>query len=361
MKRVLLLLMLIIIYFKGNVMASSEGVKIKTENIEEEYTVYAKNHLNLHLQSILETKDNNILDYYLGSPFTVKDIVKNKNIIFYPVINNSQVEYLFIINKKNGEFNASLGKYFSDELINLFNESINKEYALLLYNNQIYNYDGRNITLLYSFNNKFNLEEYNKLYKIVKNRSNIYNNENLVNKVRLLSKNNIYYLRKPTPSAVLLEGKTLNVKGVAQGDNQCWAATIAAMINYKKDKSLSAYTVAKYIYPNNPYQGGDWYDMKKAYNNWGIYPSQIGKLSFGSVKKYINSYKPQHLRLYLDEGHSVGLIGYYHWDLKNGDYERTLVLLEPNRGVRNTVILKSNNNFNYWGSYDVWQNTIILP
>lgn len=53
--------------------------------------------------------------------------------------------------------------------------------------------------------------------------------------------------------------------------------------------------------------------------------------------------------------HSVGLIGYEDWGLFG---DKILIILEPNGGVRKTVTLKSNNNFDYYLSgTDAWLST----
>lgn len=152
--------------------------------------------------------------------------------------------------------------------------------------------------------------------------------------------------------------KKLGVRGVSQGSNPwCWAATCAAMINYLKGKSLSASEVAEYVFPNNPVQGGTWNDMKKAYNNWGLYPSQTGVITFKQVKRYIDSYKPMHLGL---KGHSVGLVGYEDWvGSGGGNNDRILILLEPNGGVHRSVYLNSSGNFTYdlGGGSNAWKYT----
>lgn len=85
--------------------------------------------------------------------------------------------------------------------------------------------------------------------------------------------------------------------------------------------------------------------MKKAYNHWGLYPTQTNRISFGNIRTILDNNKPMHLGL---TGHSVGLIGFRYLDLGAGEYERILILLEPNGGVRKTVTLKSNNNFDYY-------------
>jgi len=155
-------------------------------------------------------------------------------------------------------------------------------------------------------------------------------------------------------------GEPFTVFNVKENTNSScfrWAATCAAMINHLKGRSLSASDVANYVFPNNPEQGATWSGIKKAYNHWGLYPSQTGTISFTEVKSDINSNKPMHLGL---NGHSVGLIGYEDWvGSAGGNNDRILILLEPNGGVHKSVALNSSGNFTYslGGGRNAWKYT----
>ena len=101
----------------------------------------------------------------------------------------------------------------------------------------------------------------------------------------------------------------------------------------------------------------NWSGIKKAYNHWGLYPSQTGVISFANVKSIINANKPMHLGL---KGHSVGLIGYEDWvGSVGGSNSRILILLEPNGGVHKSVELNSSGNFTYrlGGGANAWKYT----
>ncbi len=174
-----------------------------------------------------------------------------------------------------------------------------------------------------------------------------------------LRANDVFY-SSPYPTAV--DGprsyKTVRVKGVSQGNHPwCWAATCAAMINHLKGKSLSAANVANYVFSNNPEQGETWSGIEKAYNHWGLYPSQTGVISFANVKSAITANKPMHLGL---KGHSVGLIGYEDWvGSVGGSNSRILILIEPNGCVHRSVELNSSGNFTYrlGGGANAWKYT----
>lgn len=79
--------------------------------------------------------------------------------------------------------------------------------------------------------------------------------------------------------------------------------------------------------------------MKKAYNNWSLYPTESsGTVSFATVKSNINDDKPMHIRLTSSAGgHSAGLIDYEDWTGVPGEGARILILLEPNGGVHKSV------------------------
>lgn len=294
-------------------------------------------------------KETSLDNYGLGQYFSVYNIQNHKSSYFFTIVCGNNIEGLMMVND-DGELTSSLGKYFANELEELLNSNYNTQYKLVTDGNNIFALSSNNKKLLYSINP-------NNVTDISYKFDNIsFNNEEKICYSDLVT------VVKPLVTSNLIRGdvnrplsyKTVEVKGVDQGNHPwCWAATCAALINYYKGNSLSASTVAKYIYPNSPEQGGSWTEMKKAYNHWGLYPSQSSRISFSSIKTNINNNKPMHLGL---TNHSVGLIGYEDWEDRN-----MLILLEPNGGVKKSVQLKSNGNFNYYISGDdSWNYTRIF-
>lgn len=149
--------------------------------------------------------------------------------------------------------------------------------------------------------------------------------------------------------------KTLGVKSVSQGSNQCWAATAAMNINYLQGALLTAYNVAYRIYPSNPYRSATTTTTIYAYGLWSVNASSQSVLSFSTIKSKINNLKPIHLILSstLAGAHAVSLIGYEDWSDRD-----ILILIDPDGGVRTTVELNSNGNFSYAGY--TWRESIVL-
>lgn len=329
----------------------------------EEIDNYANNIVKLHISALHRDKkytriqNNNISEYKLAKSFTSLNVKTNEITYFYPVIFNNNITFILQVNKdiKTNELCSSLSEAFSKQLENLLNNNSNKKYYLLTDSNTLVAYDGKTYTELYQVyknNSKFDFSIF-KLLDFVKYDTDSLTINDLSNSKNIFSSDIKYYVVDGPNSY-----KTVDIDGVSQGNHPwCWAATCAAMINYYKNKDLTASEVANYVFPDDPEQGGTWTNMKKAYNHWNLYPYQTNKISFSSIQNKINNDKPMHLGLV---GHSVGLIGYEDWDNTYVD-EEILILLEPNGGVHKSVTLKSNGNFNYYlTGNDTWKYTRIF-
>ncbi|MFM1552197.1 papain-like cysteine protease family protein [Helcococcus ovis] len=342
---------------------------IITENIEYDIKKYAESIFQKHLIALIDAQEikGNVSDYILGTPFKIYNVIKNTNSTCFPIIRNSKIVLILEVYGDKFNYLSSLSKSFSENLeILLKNMQLkSKEFILLTDGINLKAYDGENNIKLYEIYEN----EHNEKF-LSKNDSVDLKNKNKLSLTDLTKKMNTHNVGinnismfNYNPRDISLfssispyEGKTLNVKGVDQGNHPwCWAATTAAMINYYKNYSLTAKRIAEYVFPNNPEQGGNWANMKKAYNHWGLYPTHKGVIGFNTVAWNIDRNKPMHIRL---KGHSVGLIGYQRW-IPNYGGDRVLILLEPNGGVKKSVTLK-NNNFYYslGGGSNAWVYTI---
>lgn len=355
-------LTIILLFSMFNLAFASENTysssTIRSDFVSEDIINYAGHIIGVHLNAFKNINEENemlgssLSDYYLGRPFTAFNPITNKTTYFFPVSCDSNIMGILQVNQEleTNELSSSFSKSFSVELVNLLNSKNSKEYILLTDGNNLQAFDGSTSLEIYSIFKEKNKTPVLSQYYWAQ-RENTLQSVSLEDMKRSML-DLPFELKGPIQPA---EYKTLNVRGVSQGNHPwCWAATCAALINYYKGKSLTARNVAEYVYPDNPERGGDWKAIKKAYNHWGLYPSQTGVISFRSVKTKINSYKPMHLGL---SGHSVGLIGYEDW-AGSYNYEKVLILLEPNGGVHKSVTLKSNGNFDYYLSgKDAWKYT----
>lgn len=351
----------------------TEPISIKTEIISDETVNYAKSIYTKHLLSLIDANEINgdLNEFSLGNSFNLYNVKTKTHSSCFTIIYKKSIVAILEVYKDNNEFSSSLSKSFSDELNTLltYNTQNIGNFFLLTDGVNLQAFDGVNSVKIYELYENENSEDLGKLFTKNTKIQNKVNHSKLIEPIKssdslgistvarpiLQHQNSILDLNHVTTTSLIepFEGKTINVRGVSQGNHPwCWAATTAAMINFYKGYSLKASNIAKYVFPKNPEQGGDWTDMKKAYNHWGLYPKQTGIIGFNSVMYNINKNKPMHLGL---KGHSVGLIGYRKWIDEYGG-SRVLVLLEPNGGVRKSVTLKSNNNFNYQlgGGTNAW-------
>lgn len=332
---------------------SVKGMPVDKETID-----YAKGVFPKHLCALMSCGEleGNMQQYSLGEAFTVFNVVDDTYTECFPVLKDGEFTAVLEVLKDGTEYNSSLAVSFADELKKFICENENKQYVLLSDGNCLEAYDGENSYKIY--------EQYGETNENLfeRNLSRYFHKEISTLSINEVSNYTDEYIYTASVSRNLnakTSSRTLDVKGVPQGKHPwCWAATCAAMINYLEKENLSASDVANYVFPNNPEQGGNWTNMKKAYNHWNVYPFYNNIISFSKVKTNINSGVPMHLML---DGHSVGLIGYQDWTgVTGGNNEQILILLEPNGGVHKSVALNSSGNFKYdlGGGEDAWIHTI---
>lgn len=290
MKRMLSLLLTLILAFGSvSTVLAEENVDTQIMSIKknEEICDYANNVYLKHLHTLIETGElkESIETYSLGQPFTVFNVKEKNSITCFPVLSKKSIVAILEVVKIEDEYTSMLSVAFSKELKESFRKVKGNQFVLLT--------DGVRLQI---FDGKVH-EEIFRLYDDGKEDIDLTTEFDL--KISELSRGLTYddLIQSSTSYSVSTRGvikpssyKTLNVKGISQGNHPwCWAATCAALINYYKGTTLSASSVAKYVFPSNPEQGGSWNDIKKAYNHWKLYPTQTGIISFKSIKSLINS------------------------------------------------------------------------
>lgn len=321
---------------------------------EKELSNYANNVYLKHLHSLINSGElkGSLSEYSLGQSFTIFNIEEKTNSTCFPVLYKTDMVAILEINKAQGEYVSTLSKSFAEELEKRLSDNKKSSFVLITDGIRLQAFDGTNseeLFQLYDDGRKANDLSTKLFFSMSELSSHLSFSDITTSKV-----SNHAITRGPAgPTSY----KTLKVKGITQGKHPwCWAATCAALTNYYKGTSLTASSVANYVFPGNPEQGATWTNIKKAYNHWKLYPSQTGVISFNNVKSTINSNKPMHLGL---KGHSVGLIGYEDWVGAASSNDRILILLEPNGGVLKSVSLTSSGNFTYslGGGTNAWQYT----
>ncbi|MGP1543867.1 MAG: C39 family peptidase [Candidatus Fimenecus sp.] len=325
---------------------ASTHADISPTNIDiTSYKEYAVNNFSIHLNILLNTSEyiGTVHDYSLGNYFIIYNLTQKKVAVCFPVIYERKIIAIFETYKLNNEFCSTLSKSFSYELSSLIDNYPNTEYIFVTNGitlNAVSKYKEIEIFRLYPNSSKLTKHNYSQLQS---QQLKAFNTNYFYN---VFFNKQIEFRGGDHPTS----SKTLNVNGVPQGNHPwCWAATCAAIINYKKGYNLSSENVAKYIYPNNPEQGGGWSEIRKAYRHWGLTPHQKNRISFIDIKNNINANKPLHLRISSQNSrHSIGCIGYEDWvSAPNGFNAKILILLEPNSGIHKTVSLNSTDNFSY--------------
>lgn len=366
MKKFLSLLLSVVMMFTLSIpafAASNDSSKIVSIESDSELYSYAARTFPQHLHALLETGDlpGSASNYTLGQSFSIFNTEAQTNSTCFPVLYNGEIVAIFEVSATSSEYQSSLSVSFAKELSAFLTSGQMKNFVLITDGVHLHAYDGNKsveIFQLYPDGEIFtpsNLNYISSLFSRTQVTTTTYTN--------LTTSQSQLALRGPVEPK---EYKTVDVKGVSQGSHPwCWAATCAALINYYEGENLSAKDVAEYVFPKDPEQGGNWDDMEKAYNHWGLYPTESsGTVSFSTIKSNINDDYPMHIRLkagiFGQLGHSVGLIGYEDWTGVPGEGSRIIILLEPNGGVHKSVNLNSSGNFSYnlGGDSYSWSRTI---
>lgn len=360
MKKILCLILVISMIFcfsytanANTLISGAIGGSILSYAVSDEIVDFAESEIHAHLNSFLRegllmgTK----YDYALGEAFTVHNAAINSYSFCFPVVKSRKIIGILEVSRVDNEFISSFSTSFSAEITKLLANNRNKNYILLTDGTYLQAFDGvicKTIYTLYetgaepvnlslTISNEFLYPTVPVSYKSISTA-----------KYAIISASDYTILVNDGP----LSYKTLNITGVPQSGPTCWAATCAAIINYYKGTSLTYLSVAQYIFPNNPHQGGNWTNMRNAYNHWGLSPTQTdGKISFTNVKTNIKLGDPLHLRISGVDAdgdtvrHSIALIGYE--DYSNTTGKKIIFILEPNGGVRKSITLNSSGNFTY--------------
>lgn len=332
MKKILSLLLVIAISLGMSlpVLADENTVHgVRSLETQLELVEYAQDIFPKHLHALVEIGDLNgsMEEYSLGEPFTVFNVKDNTNSSCFPVLQNGEIAAILEVSKIQGEYNSTLSISFSKELNNLLEKGELNDFVLLTDGINLQASNGKrsiNIFKLYDDGNEVG-ELYNEFNLPISSLSKVVSETDL--ETESVARSFASNIIRPTAVDGPKSYRTLNVNGVSQSGDTCWAAVCATMINYYRGESLSAVDVAKYIFGDDWDKGGTWTDMRNAYNHWGLYPSETGAISFSDVKSEIDASKPMHLGL---NGHSVGLIGYENWvGSAGGSNDRILILMEP--------------------------------
>lgn len=350
---------LLFVMLTTSVFAASDAFTgIRSLKVNNDLTEYAFDIFPKHLHALLKTGalSGDMEEYGIGDPFTVFNVKEDTNSDCFPVLKNGNIVAILEVVDDNGEYNSSMSVSFAEELKDLLTDRTLNDFVLLTDGVNLQAFDGkRTVDVFKLFEDGSEpgvlAEDFDLPFSSLSKTSEIYDLTTDLN-LESYKTADASLLSRPVPE--LIDSRILNVRGVIQEGYTCWAATCAAIINYYNRDYLTAKDVARYVKGDGWNESGYWSEMKRAYNHWGLRPAQTGVIGFGRVKSNINHGDPMHLGLNYrdgagkDHGHSLGLIGYEVWDDPYYyEYDRVLILLEPNTGRERSVTLNSDGNFRY--------------
>ncbi|WP_138207215.1 papain-like cysteine protease family protein [Haloimpatiens lingqiaonensis] len=310
-----------------------------------------------------------VIYFYLGEPFNCytyeNNNVETGEIFYYPIMFKDRVRGIYAVAKtQDGKYSATLEKGFADQLEKLKENKHNSRIRILATSNCVYAINSEDSVILSNNNGKdveLSSSEVKKINEIINDKKSIINLEKTVR----ISINPLKLNVKNTNSDVIIrrviagpENKYLNVNIVRQSGDTCWAATCAAIINYKKNKSLNDIDVAKYIYGSNWNKGGGINEELKAYHNWGLYPTYYSSaISYSRAVDQLQSGSPIDCGFYAyknivqNYGHAMTCRGYVEYE--NGN--KYFSFIDPNKSSYVSLTAYDNtNNITYVFNGKTW-------
>lgn len=302
------------------------------------YEVTVTNKYDVHLATPMRVYDYNIDNMTLNAT----------EIYYFPVLEKNELIGTYAVAKlENGILSGTLSKSFADKFNylskNNYKPGVHKliriKSALFLSNNS-----SKVINELES-DTPSNLdidkykEDIDKKIETLLDKSSVeeYSFESII-----INSNLIF----SDPGAPV-DYKYLSVPIVLQnGMNWCWAATCASILNYRKSLNLTASEIVTYVYGSPINQGGAWSEIKKAYNNWGLYPSQYNYLTYSQAKSLLKNNIPIHAGFYYSPnnwdlyGHSMTIRGFEEYS----SVDKYYLLIDPNKNYGVSVTAYDNGN-----------------
>ncbi|MBZ9637435.1 papain-like cysteine protease family protein [Clostridium sp. FP1] len=254
---------------------------------------------------------------------------------------------------QDGKYSATLEKGFANQLENLKENSQYSRFRILATENSVYAVNSENSVKLskddYSEDFELSSSELKKINKSIIEKKSITDME----KTSIICKDSTKENIKKNSSDVIVkspsvpENKYLDVSIVRQSGDTCWAATCAAIINYKTRTSLSDIDVAKYVYGTNWNKGGGIKEELKAYNHWGLYPTYYSNsISYSKAVEQLQAGSPIDCGFYAyknivqNYGHAMTCRGFVEYE--NGS--KYFSLIDPNKSSYVSVTAYDNTN-----------------
>lgn len=283
---------------------------------------------HLEAEAILNAKDGELdrsvyeHEYSLGNPISVQELGGTNRLYEFPVMMDGRFYAIFIVHYYKDDYNFQLGDYMmADQLQKIKDQGSLQDVEFSSSEDGFFAIAGGTFypltpdSILPDNRSAANSEEG------IKNVTGDYDTVavNISDSLMVI----------PVSASVLDErattSKVLSVASVPQTDdgtftgtqkNWCGAAVTAAIINYKKNKSLTAKSVTIDALGSAKNEGITNSQVVSVANKYKLYPSAGNPLSYSSVQTQINADQPIYMQMQrtADGGekvyHALGLIGY---------------------------------------------------
>lgn len=297
-----------VLYNENNVLAQEKQSEVSILCLTESQEYNENDLMELVQQMGEEFKVENVKDLVIGAEVDCFNLDTQEIIKYLPILHKNECVFVAVI-EQNGKLSISNDTEFYQKLLDSYN--VNETYLLYIEGNRIYAENENETLLLEDFSEGkkrkvpkvFSKSKFSEKVKYIKKKfdcelEEISTNqrkiklENAKKSINVL--NNIEEVNMPN----LIYSDSSNAKTkkcgitnfVKQDEKNCWAAVVATIVNYKKNKNLTAKNVSDRMGITG---GANLRQTRDALNLYRVpYKMRSNKLSWNSLCDNIDSDRP---------------------------------------------------------------------
>lgn len=295
--------LLCVLYNKNNVLAQEKQSEVSILSLAESQEYNENELIELVQQMGEELKIENVQDFVIGTEVDCFNLDTQEIIKYLPILHKKKCVFVAVI-EQNGKLSISNDTKFYQKLLDSYDES--ETYLLYIEGNRIYAESENEIFLLEDFSegkkkkvpSAFSKSKILEKVKYIKKKFVCKFEETAINQKNV--KKNIHTLDdiEKTNRLNLVSFNSSSAKTkkcgitnfVKQDEKNCWAAVVATIVNYKKNKNLTAKNVSDRMGISG---GANLRQTRDALNLYRVpYKMRSNKLSWNSLCDSIDSDRP---------------------------------------------------------------------
>ncbi|MDE7425042.1 MAG: hypothetical protein K2N51_15380 [Lachnospiraceae bacterium] len=358
-----------VVYHSNDVQAQAKQSEVSSISLAEHLEYSDRDLLELVKAMGDELEVENIQDFVIGKEVDCFNLDTKDVVRYVPILCKNKCVFLAVI-ETGGTLSISNDIEFYQNFLNKCVK--NETYLFYIVDDRIYASSRDKTFLLDTFSkqekkgelNSFQKYNFTEKIKYIKKEfdcklRNTVSDEDSIQLGNLENDNTILSNSQMTGSsaASTTESNRCGITNfVKQISNTCWAASVATIVNYKKNKNLTVYDICNKM-GISVYEGANLIETRDALNSYGLlYHIKEAYLVWGYICKNIDKDKPfcMALQTAKKEGHIV--TGYGYISSSNGT--KKIVVWDPNGSIRIVEYKSDKTAMTIDGKSFVWVATL---